>query len=442
MFFKKSSTFSCFLSKNRFHGSCSPFLQGSCSPILQGSYHHYTTISPVLCSNIPSTFGKENAITKTNTNTNTNTITNTNTNTNTNTTPPGKDCKNSKTNESLLNIFGLTFSFSLEEELYELSSQLVKPLDLIDIVHSVLNSYGSINQKGFVPLDYEYISCNLIQEHLKSLGFNCNIGSNNNTYLLWYNFLILNLLFLVSESLNTMVNVYFDEESLEMIGDLDNLKVDLTSRLDPYLKMQLQRRGVTIIENTYTGFDTEYELLNEHKCLNTLISMQFAVQSRTLIKIPLYKTLDISYVHPLTSEITSFYKPNLYQLSGDNQNENEKDGKTLNEMNLINSCLRSTIEKMRGRFTTHDEINRKMIDGLKNVKGVYSFEDSRRDQIIFALPFSPLVTRIIYPDDGVINSVSLVNMSSAETRNFTSDSFASFCDVLSCCGVDITKLLT
>lgn len=96
-----------------------------------------------------------------------------------------------------------------------------------------------------------------------------------------------------------------------MVSDLENLKIDLTSRLDPYLKLQIQKRGVTIIENTYTGFDTEYELVDEKKHLNKLISFQLAIQSRTLIKIPLYKTYDIAFVHPLTSEITSFYKPKV-----------------------------------------------------------------------------------------------------------------------------------
>ena len=83
----------------------------------------------------------------------------------------------------------------------------------------------------------------------------------------------------------------------------------MTNRLDPYLRMQIQKRGVTVIQNTYTGFDTEYELLDEKKYLNKLLSVQIAVQSRTIIKIPLYNYYDIAFVHPLTSEITSFYKP-------------------------------------------------------------------------------------------------------------------------------------
>lgn len=63
--------------------------------------------------------------------------------------------------------------------------------------------------------------------------------------------------------------------------------------------MQVQKRGVTVIQNTYTGFDTEYELQDPKKNLNKLLSVQIATRCRTLIKIPLYKTHDISYIHPL-----------------------------------------------------------------------------------------------------------------------------------------------
>jgi hypothetical protein len=68
---------------------------------------------------------------------------------------------------------------------------------------------------------------------------------------------------------------------------------------------------VTVIQNIYTGFDTEYELSDYSKSINKLISTQMAVQTRTMIKLPLYKPFDISFVHPLTFEISNFYKPEV-----------------------------------------------------------------------------------------------------------------------------------
>jgi len=43
---------------------------------------------------------------------------------------------------------------------------------------------------------------------------------------------------------------------------------------------------VTIIQNTYMGFDTEYELDDPVKFKNKLISVQTAVKRRTIIKVP------------------------------------------------------------------------------------------------------------------------------------------------------------
>ena len=93
--------------------------------------------------------------------------------------------------------------------------------------------------------------------------------------------------------------------------DLLTLKHTLINRLDPYLRLQVQKRGMTIFQNVYTAFDTEYELESYKKSMNKLISTQIAVQARTIIKVPLFKPLDISYVHPLTSEISSFYTPKV-----------------------------------------------------------------------------------------------------------------------------------
>lgn len=103
----------------------------------------------------------------------------------------------------------------------------------------------------------------------------------------------------------------YDELSLERASDLEQLRVDLISKVDPSLRFQIQERGISVIQNTYTGFDSEYELHNLSKHLNNLISVQLAVQGRTLIKVPVYKTMDISYIHPLNSTITTLYKPKL-----------------------------------------------------------------------------------------------------------------------------------
>lgn len=150
-----------------------------------------------------------------------------------------------------------------------------------------------------------------IEFQLVVLGYESkHFGNSNNTYSLWYNFIFLNLLYVVMKHLNYLGVTEKDQKS-DSSTDLLTLKHTLINRLDPYLRLQVQKRGMTIFQNVYTAFDTEYELESYKKSMNKLISTQIAVQARTIIKVPLFKPLDISYVHPLTSEISSFYTPKV-----------------------------------------------------------------------------------------------------------------------------------
>jgi hypothetical protein len=85
----------------------------------------------------------------------------------------------------------------------------------------------------------------------------------------------------------------------EVLIELEILKKKLFSRLEQFIKVQIQKRGISIIHNTYTGFDTEYEHVKYIR--NKLLSVQTAVVKRTIIKIPSIEAFDIGYVHPLTS---------------------------------------------------------------------------------------------------------------------------------------------
>lgn len=84
------------------------------------------------------------------------------------------------------------------------------------------------------------------------------------------------------KKVKSLKEVTFDED--EVLSDLECLKNNLLSRLYPYIRMQVQKIGVTVIQNTYTGFDTEYELQDPKKNLNKLLSVQIATRCRTLIK--------------------------------------------------------------------------------------------------------------------------------------------------------------
>lgn len=64
----------------------------------------------------------------------------------------------------------------------------------------------------------------------------------------------------------------------EMLIELEILKKKLFSRLEQFIKVQIQKSGISIIHNTYTGLDTEYEHVKYIR--NKLLSVQTAVVKR------------------------------------------------------------------------------------------------------------------------------------------------------------------
>ena len=177
---------------------------------------------------------------------------------------------------------------------------------------AISESYTEVNKKGYADLTkLENPMFCKIKKYLECTGLKTptrDFGSNVNTYSLWYNFLNLNLLVLLTKELQSCNENCLDTRS-DTFEDLESLRTSVISSLDPYLRLQVQKRGITLIQNTYIGFDTEYELCDSVKHLNKLLTVQLAFRCRTLIKAPLYRRYDVSYTHPLTSEITTFYKP-------------------------------------------------------------------------------------------------------------------------------------
>ena len=79
--------------------------------------------------------------------------------------------------------------------------------------------------------------------------------------------------------------------------------------------------------------------------------------------------------------------------------KNTKDtSKELNELGLINESLKICVDKLRKiMFLSHDQFNFSIISALMEVEGVSYLEDSRKDQIVFALPLTSISSQIIYP---------------------------------------------
>lgn len=194
----------------------------------------------------------------------------------------------------------------------------------------------------------------------------------------------------------------FTEEDEDDISLLSTLKGDVFSRLDQYIKVQLQKRGITIIENTYAAFDTEFELEDSKKHLNTLLSVQTAVQARTLVKVPLYREYDISYVHPLTSEMSSIFKnkidskhPYIYTFTPPSYSSKKEGRPAPREIVILNNSLKKIIKSTRDLlFPSMIDATASIVDSLKSIEGATHFDDLKRDQAVILLPLSELETSV------------------------------------------------
>jgi hypothetical protein len=204
----------------------------------------------------------------------------------------------------------------------------------------------------------------------------------------------------------------------ELLCDLDNERLKLLSRLDQYIKFQFQQRGITVIQNSYCGFDTEYELINESKYLNKLISSQTAIQRRTIVKVPAYNNYDMSYVHPLNSCVSDIYNSKVgmvdafkYTFTHTNSS-NEKSRQKLDEIKILNSSLKYSISLVKKySMLPLITVNNLIVEKFKVVAGVDNFfYDCKHDQFVFVFPLSSLDTQIVYPKDGKFSFNDLLEM--------------------------------
>ena len=301
-----------------------------------------------------------------------------------------------------LKVFDLYFTFNNAN--FALCEEALDPKNVILSAYNILDSFNLVNKKGFVPKKDPNPLIPIVYEFLRRKGYKFKdfcFGANENTYRLWYNFFIFNILLLILltlKSLEEVKGVSSDDEDEETILILQNLKSEMLSRLDPFLKIQIQKRGISILQNNYVGFDTEFELMDFNKQTNKLISVQTALRTRTIVKVPLYSLKDISYVHPLTSEITTNFKPKIENWDVTSKKE-EDQGEKLNEMEILNSSLKSCVSRIRKILCSPlEQINEQIIFQLKKVSGVSYYEDQKRDQIVFSLPLSELKTNIFYPN--------------------------------------------
>ena len=353
-------------------------------------------------------------------------------------------------------LFGMEFTFLRSKEIFKLCKRTYEFMEVICIIDSIFRYVVSINKRGYVTMDsFRNNFMVFIMDYLEvDYGYARRIlGNSELPYTMWYNFIFINCYYLIEVQLNTLKDVAYDdlglscvEDKVEVIDELLFLRGEILQRLDQYLRSQIQVRGITVVQNTYCGFDSEFTSLDEIKKLNKLVSVQVAVQDRTILKIPMYHSYDISYVNPLSSEISDVFASKVnsggtYQYMFQEEIEvidpdivEDEFGKKyrvstgelvkskikFNEIFTLNGSLKNCISQVR-RFLFKDlyDVNSTLIDFLKylsklsNFSGCFYYEDLKRDQFIFSFPLCDMRTCIEYPE-GDFNLDDLFKMCYSE----------------------------
>jgi hypothetical protein len=355
-----------------------------------------------------------------------------------------------------LNLMGLDFNFiNVGDIRYELSDRVYLPLEILILSKILFRNVQSINMKGYVNMnEFEKLFMIDINEHLKDLGYEDKVlGNDENTFTFWYNLIFVNYYKLVLKSLRDIRdNVVIDKnmevycgEEVEGVGfkvdlfedlfdELDAMRVKLLGRIDHSIKQQIMKRGITIMENTYTGFDTEYEMLDEKRCLNRLLSVQTAIQRRIIVKAPRYNVYNLSYSHPLTSEISEFYQPGINDNKGSlytfrqqffdslvTPESESKKGLVYSELDLLNNSIKSCVVEIREfLYASNDKSIKLFVKLAKEIKGVDFYEDEKHDQVVFMFPISAMECSIEYPGEKGYSFLDLLEKS----KDSSSDSIS------------------
>lgn len=180
-----------------------------------------------------------------------------------------------------------------------------------------------------------------------------------------YNLILLNLYLFCLDSIKVPEIVYIDT-----LTSFQNLARELFDRLDTSIRFHLQKRGISIKENVYTGFDTEYVQSGPEE--NTLVSAQLAVGCKTFIHVPKQNSYILSRLDEHSNKIIHLSKAS----NGFNYKK-------------VEGSIKLCVAKIRDlKYAKYDANMLILSEGLKMVKGMKYFEAG--DSTIFGLPRSAI----------------------------------------------------
>ena len=251
---------------------------------------------------------------------------------------------------------------------------------LIKNVELFLEDIDSYKSKGYINKN----SITLLDDMKLTLDY--GLVTDNEGYIFtlvpdpefyrWF----LNLIILTLYYNLLQIQIENEADDTDNYHDLNMLIKNLYGRLHPLILTKIQKKGISVSLNLYNGFDTEFEIEDESKFKNKLLSRQIAINSRMIIKLPLFEQFYLGYIHPLTSEIKT--------------KEDMSTGGLLNIIKDIRICIKNI------RVLKYNDYD-KFLESLKNVldsMDIYKKIESHTN-ITYIFNFTKVKTSITYPEE-------------------------------------------
>jgi hypothetical protein len=250
--------------------------------------------------------------------------------------------------------------------------------DRLELIRDFLKCLDSSVANGFLthtdlvrfPIISEFLSCFVDRE--KDLSFVDGLNSAE-CYKWIYNVLNINLYMLCVDSIKIPELVQQD-----VLTEFKNMEKELLGRLDSSIRYYLQKRGLSIKENVYIGFDTEYSQSGAET--NKLVSSQLAVSCKTVIQIPRIEGYKLSRLDDKSNKLIPI-------------------GKTLGAFNYtkVETSIRMCVDKIRMMKNGGYDLCLKVInESLRMIKGLSYYESDTCT--LFTLPNSSIQPYISFGD--------------------------------------------
>lgn len=295
-------------------------------------------------------------------------------------------------------------------------------VQLENFYSTYLKEMSIISNKGYIndsEVDIPYV-----KDFLNS--FNSPISESSISINIMYYHLIL----LIVLSIVVQMELFIDKSKNENIfyksinitdveADVLVLKNNILRMIHPVIKERLSNKGISITLNTFSGFDSEYELESSLNKTNKLISIQLAVNTGMYVKVPIIgkKSLTVSdiTIHGIKSRELSLSKM------------------CIKSMESLIADIRSILHK------ENDQLIEELILSM-NKKDLIKIEIP--DYIIYTYPKTSVETIIKYTKiDGVkydetdiiikeYNSVDLIKDSDSIKNKELEKSLLSFINIL------------